>query len=170
MECGSSKLRDLTGCALVADALRIGAEIRLRVTGTSMLPAVWPGDTLRVRSISGTSLSRGGIALCLRDGRLSAHRVVGRSGAQLITRGDAMPQCDPPVPASEVLGIVIGIMRSDQAERPVGPSSLAQRMVAFGIRHSTSVYWLVLKMHQLRARMRELGSGYTAPRKSIVAD
>ena len=33
-------------CELVADVARAFGEVRLRVTGASMLPAIWPGDIL----------------------------------------------------------------------------------------------------------------------------
>jgi len=46
---GDLAVHDQIGCELVADALRAGAETRIRVMGTSMLPALWPGDILVVR-------------------------------------------------------------------------------------------------------------------------
>ena len=36
-------------CELAAEVLRSSGELRLRVTGSSMLPAVWPGDELTIR-------------------------------------------------------------------------------------------------------------------------
>src|SRR5271156_4660404 len=100
-------LRDRAGCELVAEALRAGSETRIRVTGTSMLPAVWPGDILRTRPLVEISPDKGSVVLFLRDGRLFAHRVVGRSGAQLITCGHAVPDCDAPLAVADMLGIVV---------------------------------------------------------------
>lgn len=124
-------LRDRVGCELVAEDLWAGSETRIRVTGTSMLPAVWPGDVLRVRASAETSPSKGSVVLFLRNGRLFAHRVVGRYGGQLITRGDAVPDCDAPVAVADVLGIVAGLIREGEIERPLPPPSLVKRMAAF---------------------------------------
>jgi signal peptidase I len=141
-------LRDRAGCELVAEALRAGIETRIRVTGTSMLPAVWPGDILRVRPAAEVSPGKGSVVLFLREGRLCAHRVVGRSSAQLITCGDAVPDCDAPVAVADVLGVVTGLIREGESERPPGLPSVAQAMTALAIRHSNLAYRLVLRMHQ----------------------
>src|SRR5271170_4820695 len=126
-------LRDRVGCELVAEALRACNEARMRVTGTSMLPAIWPRDILRVRPSVEIPPNQGSVVLFLRDGRLFAHRVVGRDGAQLITCGDSVPDCDAPVAVADVLGIVAGLICEGESERTVAPPSLAQRIVAFGI-------------------------------------
>jgi signal peptidase len=146
---------DLAGCELIADALRAGHEARIRVTGTSMLPAIWPGDVLLVRPLGDTHFAKGNIVLFLRDGRLFAHRVVDRSGDRLITRGDAVPDCDPPVSASELLGVVAGIVRHDGSMRVV-PSAppMRHRMIAFAVRHSQLAYRMVLKVHQCGGLLR----------------
>jgi len=43
-----STARETLGCELAAEVLRSSGRLRLRATGTSMLPAVWPGDVLSV--------------------------------------------------------------------------------------------------------------------------
>ncbi len=165
--------RDRAGCELTADALRTGNETRIRVTGTSMIPAIWPGDVLKVSPSTQTSIAEGSIVLFIRNGRLFAHRVVARVGVHLITRGDAVNDCDPPVSAAEMLGVVAGIIRlrgtvakplqpvapagacPEPARRvPViipGPPSFGQRLVALAVRHSRLAYRLVLKRHKGRS-------------------
>jgi hypothetical protein len=46
------EIYDRLGCELVADVLRAGGEARVRVMGTSMLPALWPGDILVIHALS----------------------------------------------------------------------------------------------------------------------
>ena len=61
--------------------------IRLKATGTSMLPAVWPGDILTVSRRATAELQPGQIILCYRNHCFVAHRLVGQSGDSLVTRG-----------------------------------------------------------------------------------
>src|SRR5690349_17522257 len=100
---------------LLHEVLHSFGEVRLRVHGTSMLPAIWPGDTVTVRGIQIAQLQLGDIVLFGRDDRLYAHRLIRkfiRDGREfLITRGDRHRQSDPPVSAEEVLGRVESILR-----------------------------------------------------------
>lgn len=106
--------RDTAQCEMAAEMLRSFGELRLRVTGTSMLPSVRPGDVLRVVAAKPEDVRRGEIVLFERDGRLFAHRVV-ESGARLITRGDRHRHDDPPVEARELLGRVSAVLREGRA-------------------------------------------------------
>lgn len=145
---------DRIGCELVAGSLRAGNEVRVRVAGSSMVPTLWPGDELRVRARGLAKPSRGDLLLFVRDGRLCTHRLVDRldhaGAAQLITRGDAAPQCDPPVAASEILGTVASITRGGQ-EIPIASSS-ARTLLSFAIRHSDFIRRAALKIHSIRRR------------------
>jgi signal peptidase I len=121
---------------LAVQVLRSFGEARLRVTGASMLPALWPGDLIEVRRSDATEVRPGEIVLFLRAGRIVAHRVVQRcngtgtlpmlhqdgthdrthsqSGcatALFVTRGDRVKKPDAPVAAEELLGRVIAIER-----------------------------------------------------------
>jgi signal peptidase I len=158
----NSEFRDRIGYDLIVEALRAGHETRIRVTGTSMIPAIWPGDVLKVSPSTEPPIAKGNIVLSIRGGRLFAHRVVGRVGAQLITRGDAVNDCDPPVSAAELLGVVVGIIRlRGTCFQPVIPSGLpssGQRLVAFAVRHSRLAYRVVLKWHKERSEGREVRS------------
>jgi signal peptidase len=102
-------------CRLAEEVLRSAGELRLRVTGSSMLPAVRPGDVLSVCSRSATQAHPGDIILFARQGRLFAHRVVERTTQQgapyWITRGDRLGYRDPQVSSRELLGRVTSIQR-----------------------------------------------------------
>jgi signal peptidase len=153
LEAGLNNL-DRIGCELIAETARAGHEVRLRVNGSSMLPSIWPGDALTVRPLRDAPASEGQVILFTREGRLFAHRVVGRlesaSSTQLITRGDAHDHCDPPVAASEILGTVASISRGGREVQM--STSPAQNLISFGIRHSDFIRRAALKIHSIRRR------------------
>ena len=80
-------------CQLAEEVLCLAGELRLRVTGTSMLPSVWPGDILHIRRQDTIESLPGDIVLVRRQGRLCAHRVVKKISKEgepyWITRGDS---------------------------------------------------------------------------------
>jgi signal peptidase len=99
-------------CELVCDVARNSSEVRVKVTGISMLPAVWPGDVVTVRRCDIAELQPGQILLCHREGKLTVHRIRHISRDQVVTRGDSLPCFDPPVRASEIAGQVVSILRN----------------------------------------------------------
>jgi signal peptidase I len=155
-------IHDRIGCELVAAALRAGAQTRVRVMGTSMLPALWPGDVLVVRSQT-VAPAVNEIVLFLRYGRLFAHRVLRKTGSALITRGDALPDPDPPVRASELLGVVVAVIRDGSHQLPARTPSLMQRMAALAIRRSETFYRLVLRWRN--AQLRSAGAALEETRR-----
>jgi len=105
-------------CELVEEVARTAGEVRLKVTGGSMLPAIWPGDVIAVERCSFAELEPGQIVLYRHEGRLTAHRIQRISPSHVITRGDSVPSCDPPVGASGVVGRVASILRNGRAIQP----------------------------------------------------
>jgi len=118
-------VRDELKRDLFVEVLRSFGQARLMVTGTSVLPAVWPGDILTVHHRDMEDILPGQIVLCARDGGFSAHRVVrmiqNRDCAFVITRGDRLVRTDPPVSAGELLGRVTVIERGNRSIVPRGP-------------------------------------------------
>lgn len=108
-------MRDAVKCDLIADVARRFGEVRLKVTGTSMLPSLWPGDILTVRRQGTVEILPGEVVMFARQGHLVAHRVVRKIIWQdrtlLVTRGDRLRKPDPPVYAEELLGRVTAIER-----------------------------------------------------------
>jgi hypothetical protein len=149
-----NELRASTIAALAADTLRAGIEIKFRAVGTSMIPAIWPGDVLTVHPASSALPKVGAIALALAQGRLQAHRVIehrGTAGARTIrTRGDALLVCDPEAPVAEVLGTVVA-RNSRPFERGVlargALSELLNRICGYA-----PLRWLRLRYCALRLR------------------
>lgn len=125
---------EILGCALATQVLQSSGELRLRVTGTSMLPAIWPGDILLISGRNIEEARPGDVVLFGRQGRLVAHRVVevrsplsevrSRKSEALIparefvTRGDSMGQNDAPVRGEELLGRVLAIQRGSRRLTP----------------------------------------------------
>lgn len=95
-------------CQLLIQALRSYGEVSLRVTGTSMWPALWPGDRVEIRTTGFDEIKKGELIAFTRDDRIFVHRVVRKDldgSAICITRGDALSVDDPPVRESELLGV-----------------------------------------------------------------
>jgi hypothetical protein len=93
---------------LAADGLRQGGYLRLRVYGESMLPALWPGDEVEIKSCSLQNLRLGEIVLAMRDNRFFLHRLVATSPSNgFLLCGDSMPGPDPLFPAEALLGHLV---------------------------------------------------------------
>jgi hypothetical protein len=139
-------------CEMASEVLRSSGSLRLRVTGWSMLPAVFPGDTLLIQRADSQALSKGDIALFSRGQRLFAHRVIAKSGAAgdpIITQGDGMLRPDPPVSESEVLGKVSFIIRNGRLIEPQTAPDFRDRTTAALIRRSHSAARIVVGVHSM---------------------
>jgi hypothetical protein len=116
-----------------------------------MLPSVWPGDLLTIQSAAHDEVVPGDIVLVLRDNRFVIHRLVGRQRFEdcflWITRGDAMPQDDPPVAAFELLGRVAGIRRANRSFVPNCRVSPLQSALATALCHSDRFRVLAVRIH-----------------------
>jgi signal peptidase I len=156
--------RDLNAlkCELAGEVLRSSGSLRLRVTGWSMLPTVMPGDTLLIDRIDSAAVSEGDIVLYGRDRRFFVHRVVAKSQpqkAEFVTRGDAMPSNDPPVPQSDLLGRVSFILRNGKCIEPRRTLRLPERAVASIVQRSTFAARVVVGVHGLRQNSESAFSG-----------
>jgi hypothetical protein len=90
-----------------------GVPFGFRGLGTSMWPALRPGDEALFAPIAHERGPRVGDVLLFRAGdRLVAHRLLGTlADGQLRLRGDFVGTEDPPVPAGAVLGRLMGVRR-----------------------------------------------------------
>ncbi len=140
--------------SLFVDVLRQFGTARLAVTGSSMLPTVWPGDILVVERQHSDQLQRGQVILCLRDGELVAHRMVRRSGELLVTRGDSLLHNDRPFQAENVVGQVISILRNGRRLSP--EQSAWQRALSSILRHSDFCTRMVLRVGRRLQRLRSM--------------
>lgn len=139
-------------CELASDVLRSYGRLSLKVTGWSMLPVIWPGDTLELEWANRHELSTGDIVLFGRYRRLFAHRIVKSSGRTIHTRGDALPYADPVVAENELLGRVACIVRGGRRIKPRRKLSFSQRAVAGLVRSSVIAARAVVGIHDFAAK------------------
>ena len=123
---------------LAKNVLTSFAQALLPVTGSSMFPCMQPGDLLEIRR-SDCPIQIGDVVVFDRHGRLVVHRVVGRTGDLLITRGDRLRYPDAPVPPAAILGCVTAIERRGRRIAPhltfwCGLVSTVLRHTEFGTR------------------------------------
>ena len=137
---------------LAAQLLRSVGELRLRVTGSSMLPAVRPGDVLTVRRCAIDEATRGDIILFTRGRRLFAHRVVACPEGGLVTQGDGIPLPDSPVGPAEFLGKVIHVRRRGSPVYDHSRRTLAGRISAALVRRSTHAGRLLTRFRYFPGR------------------
>jgi signal peptidase len=148
------------GCELAGEVVRTFGRVRVRVTGMSMIPAVWPGDVLVVERRAAEKIERGEIAVAEREGRLVAHRVIGptadaglkptATNAGTITlRGDSLLAADEPLRAEELLGTVVSIERGAGARRPRRKLGIGARMLAAMARRSSMAARLLVRLHAI---------------------
>jgi hypothetical protein len=142
--------RDLSKNELAAEAIRSFGALRLRVTGSSMLPAVRPDDLLLIRHCRIEEAGPGDIVLYIRQRRLFAHRVISRSAARLVTQGDGVAEPDLPVTAHELLGKVTRVMRRGNTIRHESKPTLPARMAAVLFRRSASAGRFFIRLQGLQ--------------------
>jgi len=131
---------------LAAQVVRQFGEVRLKVNGASMLPAVWPGDVVTVRRRSAAELLPGSIVVCYLDQGFVAHRLIGRQGDRILTRGDSHLRDDPPFSEDELLGEVVSILRNGH---PVALTPVWwHRGFSWIMRHSDLSIRIVLRLRR----------------------
>jgi len=140
-------------CELAGEVLRSFGNLRFEATGWSMLPSVWPGDTLMVERVSGDQVHIGDVVLVGRDGRLCAHRVVSRSGdtetLRWVTQGDAMAAPDPPVNESELLGRVSYLVRAGRLIVVRAELNVVERLTAKIVGRSVPAARALVYLHRM---------------------
>lgn len=136
---------------LAAEMLRGRGTVHLKAWGTSMLPSVWPGDLLTIQGAADDEVVPGDIVLVRRNNRFLVHRLIEMRPSQdcdsLITRGDAMPDNDPPAAVSELLGRVAGIRRGDRSFVPSRRVSLLDSALARALCRWGRFRSLTLRIH-----------------------
>lgn len=104
---------------LAQDTLQRFGRLRFKALGSSMLPAVAPGDILTFRTARPGDLVVGRIVLMAGDGRLVAHRLLSHDQGLLTTMGDSLRVPDAPLPAASLLG-VLDVHQRGARNLPIG--------------------------------------------------
>jgi hypothetical protein len=132
------------GPSLLAESLRRFGAARLRVGGTSMLPAIRPRDVLVIEPRPLQQIRVSDIVLFTLGDRLFVHRVVrtavDESGAlTLVTRGDTHREDDLPISASQLLGEVVTVWRGRRRRHAPFPYSRAASVLS--LTAARCFYW-----------------------------
>jgi hypothetical protein len=139
---------------LFTKALRLGMTVRIKAWGTSMLPSLWPGDLLTIQSANQGSVAPGDIVLVVRDEQLFIHRLLRiidlPGGSQVILRGDALPENDPPAQVSELLGRVCRIERKHRIIIPQRKVRRVSRVLGTALCYWGGLRNLALRVHSAR--------------------
>jgi len=139
-------------CELACEVLRSFGNLRFKATGWSMLPSVWPGDTLVIERVSPDQVCAGAVILVGRDGRLCAHRVIsvaeGCESPRWITQGDANSAPDKPVSEGELLGRVNYLIRAGKLVPVPAALSVVDQLIAKIVRRSKTAARALVYLHR----------------------
>jgi hypothetical protein len=102
---------------LAAEVLASFGQAACRSPAAACSPACNPATCSKSAAPPGP-IQIGDVVVFDRHGRLVVHRVVGRTGDLLITRGDRLRYPDAPVPAAAILGCVAAIERRGRRIAP----------------------------------------------------
>lgn len=156
VDSGPAETAAAVKCDLASEVLQSFGKLRFAATGWSMLPTVWPGDTLVVERITPDQVQVGEVVLVGRDRRLCAHRLVSRvEGSQnprwitahFITQGDAMSAPDRPVSGNELLGRVTAVIRAGKLIALPAEMSVAAKLIAQIVRRSVPAARALVYLH-----------------------
>jgi hypothetical protein len=156
--------------ALCSELLRAGQPLRIRIRGSSMVPALWPGESVTIHSMDIKGTRVGQIVVFSRDGQLVAHRVLridpsedGADDCAVVTRGDAAGEEDSPVLPAEWLGIVVSVQRFGTARTlRFAPTGSARAMAAL-VRGSDLLRRALDRLSMLLARSANARSPHGRP-------
>lgn len=158
---------------LATEVLHTFGELRFAAQGSSMLPSIFPGETLLVLRQPAASVRPGHVVLFSRDGRFCAHRVVRRTHIAarpfVVTRGDALTQEDPPVAEHELLGRVTAVLRRGKRIELEETRTVVSQCLRWAVRYSNSVGTWLLRWHSLRTRFaRRSGAARSCLPKNLA--
>ena len=134
------RLRQTAKCELAVEVLRSSGSVRFAATGWSMVPSIWPGETLVVERIAPEEICVGDVVVVGRSSALIAHRVISIAGIaedlRWITQGDALSLPDSPVSEPDLLGRVAYLIRDGKCVPVPAELSVIQNVLARIVRRS----------------------------------
>ncbi len=163
---GLGQISSVTACRLVAESVRKCGGMRLRTVGTSMVPAIHPGDVLSIQPVNLKEVSQGDIVVYAREHMLVVHRIVRTSAdarePYLVTRGDRLLRDDTPIRADELLGRVVSVERKNRHVNVYRFSSGAREALCLVLRRSERATRLFLRANALWSALFSKGSVWQA--------
>src|SRR5580693_5421810 len=163
---GVSQVSSGTTCGLIAESVRLCGGIRLPAVGTSMVPAIHPGDVLSIQPVDPKEVSLGDIVVYAREQVLVVHRIVRTSADSsepcLVTRGDRLLRDDTPILPGELLGRVTSIERENRRVKVHKLSNWAEQVLCLVLRRSERATYLCLRANALWSGLVSKGSVWQA--------
>ena len=142
---------------LAAEVLSRFGEVRIVELGSSMIPSIYPGDILTIRSEPKHAARCGDIVLHLRERRFCVHRVTHtwQEGGCLMfaTWGDAAARQDPPFDKNQLLGRVTAIFRRGRQVDFAQVDTLRRKLLRSAVRRSGALATALLRWHLLQTRI-----------------
>ncbi len=124
--------REQTIHQLSREALPENGVIRLKVTSASMSPMLRVNSSILVRAILPQEIKCGDIIVFNQGKIWNTHRVLKLTAQTCLTKGDAVPQCDPLVAIEDILGIVrVAIDKENQWNFQESPWGLVNQWVGW---------------------------------------
>lgn len=144
---------DLTA-ELAAEILNASGGVRSVARGASMLPSIFPADTLEIRARNFDEVRAGDVVLAMNGDQLYTHRVVReelRCGERVfITRGDALRFEDrQPVGRNDFLGCVELVVRRGRRFPPQLNRNPFHSGLRLLLRHSIAARAFVVRFNLL---------------------
>jgi len=102
--------------SLVMEVLARDGEAWVREATLSMSPLIRPGDEVRLVRPDPGRINRGALIACQRGEGLVLHRVLARTDAGVVIKGDALASPDPPVGWEQVVAGVAALRRAGKPE------------------------------------------------------
>jgi signal peptidase I len=143
---------------LASEMLNSGRTVTIRALGSSMVPAIWPGDLLTIESAAPEEIILGDIILFLQQRRLYVHRVASvqacAAARSWTTRGDALLHDDPCVQESELLGRVRAVRGLRGRVEPGRHVSQPARVLSYLIARSSRFHNVALRVRACALALR----------------
>ena len=102
--------------SLVMEVLARDGEAWVWEATLSMSPLIRPGDEVCLVPPDPGRITRGALIACRREDRLVLHRVLARTDAGVVIKGDALASPDPPVGWEQVVAGVAALRRAGKPE------------------------------------------------------
>jgi hypothetical protein len=153
---------------LAAETLLHFSEVRFVARGSSMLPSIFPGDCLTIKTFVADAPQVDDIVLVRRNNDFLVHRVVriltDQPQQMYLLRGDALTQDDPPILRCEILGRVTSLVRAGKSLPIPENITVSQRALRSLVRNSSVATALLLRWNATRSRrsLREYSSPTTS--------
>lgn len=151
-----TELRDSLIRELAAETLRQFSEVRFVALGSSMLPTIYPGDCLTVKSYGLEVPQCGDVVLYRRSGEFRVHRIVriveDGPARSYHLRGDALAENDPPISRAEILGQVDFLVRRGKLVAIDSVYGWTHHILRWMVLRSEFATSLLLSWHAWRSR------------------